>query len=228
MRAAGFREMWDILRMTSSLDTYLFPLLADGVCPAGTLDYDLASGSMTWSEGVYGIHGFRPGQIVPTLEVLMAHQHADDRGPFTHLLKNLADNGGQIALLHRVVDSRGRQRQVFTSLHATNDGRGTAARATGFMVDLTRTIREETRLTAEAAVQGALAHTAAIEQAKGVIRALLGVSADTAFSILAAHSQHTNTKVHVVAATILNAVDEGTAARLLKDCGTLRRRRDPE
>ena len=97
--------------MTAELDTYLFPLMAKGACPAGTLDLELASGHMSWSEGLYKILGFRPGEVVPTLEVLMAHQHADDRKPFKHLLQGLAENGGQIALLHRIIDSRGRQRQ---------------------------------------------------------------------------------------------------------------------
>lgn len=201
--------------MTAELETYLFPLMAEGACPAGTLDLEFVSGRMRWSDGLYQIHGFRPGQVVPTLDVLMAHQHADDRGPFKHLLQGLAENGGQIALLHRVIDSRGRQRQVFSSLHATLDDSGRPECATGFVVDLTRSLHEESRQAADEAIQGALAHKAVIEQAKGILRGLLLVSAEEAFDILAAQSQRTNTKLHAVAAAVVQAMDSGDGTQLL-------------
>ncbi|WP_285320679.1 PAS and ANTAR domain-containing protein [Pseudarthrobacter sp. lyk4-40-TYG-27] len=206
--------------MTPDLETYLFPLTAEGACPAGTLDLELASGQMIWSDGLYKIHGFHPGQVVPTLDLLMAHQHADDRGPFQQLLRSLADTGRQIALLHRIIDSRGRQRQVFSSLHATLDESGRPEHAAGFMVDLTRTMHEETRQAADEAIQGALAHKAVIEQAKGILRGLFLISAEEAFEILAAQSQHTNTKLHTVAATFIEAMDNGRATHLLNDWKT--------
>lgn len=199
----------------SDLDTYLFPLVADGACPAGTFELEFESGRMSWTDGLYGICGFTRGQIVPTFDVLLTHLHPDDREPFETLLRKLSERGGQVALLHRVIDSRGRQRQVFSSVQAKAGPTDTAQQATGFMVDLTRSMREESRQRAEEAVQGALAHTAAIEQAKGIVMSVLLVGPEVAFKVLADRSQRTNTKLHTVAASLVDAIRTGRAADLV-------------
>ncbi|WP_251046251.1 PAS and ANTAR domain-containing protein [Arthrobacter sp. ISL-85] len=171
---------------------------------------------MDWTEGVYEIHGFRRHQIVPTVKLMLAHQHPEDREPLQRLLKKLAEKDGQLALLHRVIDTRGRQRQVFSSFNAAPGEHGRVETATGFMVDLTRSMHEETRQTAEDAIHGALGHMAVIEQAKGIIMALLSVSGETAFGILTGQSQHTNTKLHILAANLVNAIEAGNGAAVVQ------------
>lgn len=201
--------------MEPELETYLFPLVANGACPAGTFKLEAGSGLMEWSVGLYRIHGFRPGEVVPTLAVLMAHQHPDDREPVGNLLRRLVESGGQGALLHRVIDSHGRQRQVFSSIQARKDDGAGAGQLVGFMVDLTRTMHEESRQAAEDAIQGAFAHKATIEQAKGIIMACLNLAEERAFDVLTKESQKTNTKVHTLAGQLVQAASEGHAARML-------------
>ncbi|WP_285245770.1 hypothetical protein [Pseudarthrobacter sp. fls2-241-R2A-127] len=72
--------------MAPELDTYLFPLVSDGACPAGTFELDFASGRMSWTDGLYENHGFKRGQIVPNFSLLLAHLHPDDRGLLHKLL----------------------------------------------------------------------------------------------------------------------------------------------
>ncbi|MCO7218375.1 ANTAR domain-containing protein [Klenkia sp. PcliD-1-E] len=57
----------------------------------------------------------------------------------------------------------------------------------------------------------ALAYRAVIEQAKGVLMAVHGCTAEAAFQILADQSQHTNTKVREVAQQLMDSV-RGTSA----------------
>ena len=45
---------------------------------AGTFVFDARSRVMTWSDELYSIHGYRRGDVVPTMELTMAHKHPDD------------------------------------------------------------------------------------------------------------------------------------------------------
>ncbi|WP_368730948.1 PAS domain-containing protein, partial [Staphylococcus epidermidis] len=65
---------------------------------------------MEWSEGMFGIHGLRPGEVLPTLELFMAHKHPLDRGQVLSVWAELLEGGGQGALLHRINDIRGKER----------------------------------------------------------------------------------------------------------------------
>ena len=56
-------------------------------------------------------------------------------------------------------------------------------------------------------LQQAMATRAVIDQAKGAIRTVTGVSNDEAFALLAARSQHTNRKLSTVALDVLAALD---------------------
>ena len=53
-----------------------------------------------------------------------------------------------------------------------------------------------------------LATQPCIEQAKGVLVGVYGIDADTAFAVLVRWSQHTNTKLHLLAADLVAAAGE--------------------
>ena len=201
--------------MWSKLDTYLYPLQPSSDCPSGTFVLDVASGHMEWSEGMLGIHGLAKGEVVPTFELLMAHKHPRDRDRVRALWADLLQGGGQGALLHRILDVRGRERRVFSGIQAEADSSGQVHRAHGFMVDVTQSLRIESQNAAAEAIEGAYAHKAMIEQAKGIVMALRGVDPETAFHILADQSQHTNAKLHLVAGELVNCAARGMAAEAL-------------
>lgn len=201
--------------MWSKLDTYLFPLQPSAQCPSGTFKLHVPSGKMEWSEGMYGIHGLKKGDVVPTWELFMAHKHPLDREPVRALWTNLLDGGGQGALLHRVIDARGRERRVFSAVQAVAEPSGQVEYVRGLMVDVTQSLRIESQHAAEEAIEGAYGHKALIEQAKGIVMALRGVDGQAAFQVLATRSQHANTKLHIVAEELVNAAADGKAAELL-------------
>ena len=45
---------------------------------AGTFVMDGKTKVMRWSEELYTIHGYRPGDVVPTLALTLAHKHPAD------------------------------------------------------------------------------------------------------------------------------------------------------
>lgn len=201
--------------MWSKLDTYLFPLQPSAQCPSGTFKLHVPSGKMEWSDGMFGIHGLSHGDVVPTFELFMAHKHPLDREPVRALWVNLLDGGGQGALLHRVIDARGRERRVFSAVQAAAEPSGQVEYVHGFMVDVTQSLRIESQHAASDAIEGVYGHKALIEQAKGIVMALRSVNAPAAFQVLSTRSQHANVKLHIVAEELVNAAANGKAQEVL-------------
>lgn len=201
--------------MWAKLDTYLYPLQPSSECPSGTFELNIPSGKMEWSEGMFGIHGLKQGEVVPTFELFMAHKHPLDRRAVLALWEDLLKGGGQGALLHRVIDVRGKERRVFSAIQAVAEPSGQVEYIRGFMVDVTQSLRIESQHAAEEAIEGAYGHRALIEQAKGIVMALQGVDGPAAFQVLASRSQHANTKLHIVAEELVNAAANGKAGELL-------------
>ncbi|UUL77465.1 PAS and ANTAR domain-containing protein [Pseudarthrobacter sp. Fe7] len=170
---------------------------------------------MEWSDGMFGIHGLSHGDVVPTFELFMAHKHPLDREPVRALWVNLLDGGGQGALLHRVIDVRGRERRVFSAVQAAAEPSGQVEYVHGFMVDVTQSLRIESQHAASDAIEGVYGHKALIEQAKGIVMALRSVSAPAAFQVLSTRSQHANVKLHIVAEELVNAAANGKAQEVL-------------
>lgn len=195
----------------SKLDTYLFPLPPTTKYPSGTFELDVDSGQMRWSTGLFSIHGLGQGEVVPTLELLLAHKHPQDREPVRALWSGLLEAGGQGALLHRIIDAHGKERRVFSAIFALADPSGHVQRVRGFMVDVTLSLRIESEHAASQAIEGVYAHKAVIEQAKGIVMTLQGVDPEGAFKVLAVQSQHTNAKLHVVAEELVKAAAAGNA-----------------
>ena len=52
--------------------------LGDGTTP-GQFRVDLATDVWWWSPETYRLHGFEPGEVVPTTSLVLAHKHPADR-----------------------------------------------------------------------------------------------------------------------------------------------------
>lgn len=153
--------------MWSKLVTYLFPLGPGAKSPSGTFECHISSGKMEWSEGMFGIHGLRPGEVVPTLELFMAHKHPLDRGQVLSLWAELLKNGGQGALLHRINDVHGKEKRVFSAIQALAGPTGQVDYVRGFMVDVTQSLRIESQDAASEAIERVYAHRELIRAGEG-------------------------------------------------------------
>jgi len=176
--------------------------LGDNQCLAGTFHLDLATGKIQWSDGMFQLHGYQRGEVVPTLELLYSHKHPEDRPRCEEIVAQVVQTGGYFCMYHRVIDAQGRTRRVLTSGDGiVVDGKVTAL--DGAMIDLTSTLQRETEQTARDAVKGATSTRAVIDQARGILMGQLRMGSEDAFQMLVSTSSHRNVKLVVVAAELV-------------------------
>ena len=201
--------------------------LAAGSSPLiGRYRYD-AEG-WTWSDELYAIHGFVPGEVVPSSALMVAHHDPDDVVEARDAFKAALTSGEPYSSYHHLIDNRRRRRKVLVVGRGTMAGDGTVTELHGLVIDLTDATRAERQAEIAAAIEGVLEHRGIIEQAKGILMLALGVGADAAFQVLRAHSQASNVKLHEVAAGLVEAVvadgdlaHDGTRDRVLESLDRL-------
>ena len=182
---------------------------------AGTFVFDAKSRAMTWSDEVYRIHGYRRGDVVPTMELTMAHKHPDDLPRIQEVSNELFAHGGHVAIYHRLIDAASRERKVLTAGEAALDEAGKVSTISGVMLDLTSTIQRETELAAREAVRGAVATRSTIAKAEGILMGRLGIGSDEAFQLLTAYSNSSNIKLASVACGLVALADNPAEATAL-------------
>ena len=188
------------------LDETIEEVLAGGTRPpVGRYRLDLASGQWAWSDEVYMMHGFDPGQIVPTTPLMLSHKHPDDRARVDGLLRRAADTGQPFSSVHRIRDARGETR----TLAVTGQGRrdpatGRITELFGYFIDVTETHREAAARDATASIRASAERRAVIEQAKGVLMVVYGVDEESAFELLRQASNDANIAVRDIAYTLVH------------------------
>jgi hypothetical protein len=174
--------------------------------PFGPFTYTVATRSWWWSDGLFQIHGFAPGDVVPTTELLVSHKHPDDLEAAQQVIDRALGAGETFALWHRIVDAKRRVRNVVSVGDGVRDESGALREVRGFMVDVTESKRAETSRDVDEAVRRSAESRAAIEQAKGALMAACGLSEDQAFAALKTCSQHSNVKLRVVAELLVSGL----------------------
>ena len=160
-----------------------------------------------WSETVERLHGYEPGTVNPTTDLVLGHTHPDDWHGFADALDRVAD-GEPFSSRHRIIDTAGRTHWVVVVGDRILDDAGDVIGTSGFYVDITDTMESDIS-TALSKVTEARAE---IEQAKGLLMAAYGISADQAFDILVWRSQETNVKVRMLAHRFIKAMAGGLPA----------------
>lgn len=191
--------------------------LGENQCVAGTFHADLETWKIQWSDAMFELHGYQRGEVVPTLELLFAHKHPDDRPRCQEIVAQVSRTGGYFCMYHRIIDSRGRTRRVLTSGDGIMDATGKVVAIDGVMVDLTSTLQRETEETARDAVAGATSTRSVIDQARGILMGQLKMGSDDAFQVLVSTSSHRNVKLVVVAAELVQLANSAGSRRYLED-----------
>ncbi|KHO22387.1 PAS and ANTAR domain-containing protein [Mycolicibacterium setense] len=154
-----------------------------------------------WSDAVARMHGYEPGTVQPTTELLLKHKHPEDREQVAAVL-DLVLQGQPFSSRHRIIDTAGHTHLVIVVGDLLRDDQGTVTGTSGFYIDVTEAQQSDiTEMISDIAASRAL-----IEQAKGVLMAAYGLSAQRAFEILVWRSQETNTKLREFAAQFLEAI----------------------
>ncbi|MGH3542763.1 MAG: PAS and ANTAR domain-containing protein [Mycobacterium sp.] len=152
-----------------------------------------------WSDELARMHGYEPGSVVPTTELLLSHKHPDDRAHVQDLLDHALHSGGSFSSRHRFVDTVGNVHDAIVVADRMFDEAGAVVGTAGYYIDLTDRLDENRQEILDEALPDLFEARAVIEQAKGVLMAVYRVSADQAFGVLRWRSQVTNTKVRALA-----------------------------
>lgn len=218
-------------RLSSAGDSHDPEVVDDGRVGAVNLDALFGSGTpqrvgsfrflldrdrWEWSDTVAEMHGYRPGEKTPTTELLLSHKHPNDRGHVAALFERMIDEGQPFSSKHRIIDTAGRVHHVIVvgdQLRENDRVVGTS----GFYIDVSETLETELQESLDEAVAELAASRAVIEQAKGVLMIVYGISAERAFDILVWRSQGTNTKLRTLAENLITAVGDPAAAAVAPD-----------
>ena len=191
---------------STTIDSTAGRLMTPAAEHLGRYRYDIASDSWWWSDELYRMYGFAPGEVVPTGALILAHTHPEDFEPAAALLSTVVAHAGQFSLRHRMIDTNNRIHTVMSVGEAATDTEGTVTGLVGFVSDLTHSERLAVAHAVDRAVAEFLEHRSLIEQAKGVLRGEFGCDADEAFELIKWRSQHTNIKVYEVASHLLDSL----------------------
>jgi len=176
--------------------------LGDGeLSRVGWVRYYFDGDRWEWSDEVARMHGYEPGTVTPTTELVFSHKHPDDRDGLLELLKRVRDTHEAFSTRHRIRDRHGRVHHVVVVGNQLRDDAGEIIGSDGFYVDLTRDVR-----TAQAQVSHEVEDIAArrspIDQAKGMLMLVYSIDADAAFDLLRWRSQESNVKLRDLAQQI--------------------------
>ncbi|MCA5893996.1 PAS domain-containing protein [Isoptericola sp. NEAU-Y5] len=176
----------------------------------GQYRVDLATEQWWWSDETFRIHGFEPGEVVPTTAMVLAHKHPEDRDRVRHVLDDARRDGEPFATVHRIVDANGSDHVVSIVGQGQRDGDGQVVALVGYVLDLSSSVKRYAAQQADDSIRAAAQSRSTIEQAKGIIRLALNIGGDEAFEVLRHYSNVTNVRVRELAAALVEQA-QGTS-----------------
>jgi hypothetical protein len=182
---------------------YLEQALAGGSPQrVGWFRFYFADERWEWSEQVQQMHGYEPGTVTPTTELVLSHKHPDDYQQVAATLDEMRRTHKTFSTRHRIIDTKGAVHSVVVVGDQLYDGAGGLIGTHGFYVDVTPSDALHEELVT-AAVAEITENRATIEQAKGMLMLIYRVDAAAAFDLLKWRSQEANVKLRVLAEQLL-------------------------
>ena len=166
----------------------------------GSFRYFRADDRWEWSDAVAEMHGYAPATVKPTTALVLSHKHPDDAAKVALLIEAMAGQGQPFSGRHRIVDTAGRIHPVLVVGEQLFVGGGGVIGSQGIYVDLSDIGEDHT---VDAAIADFTAHRSQIEQAKGMLMTIYGISPTHAFDILVWRSQETNTKLRTLVVQVI-------------------------
>jgi len=147
-----------------------------------------------WSDDLFRIHGFEPGDIVPTVTLMMSHCHREDRDQLETLLRGYANDTASVR--YRLMDTAGGEHLTLATVLSPPEP---GAATDGVLVDLTA--ETESLASANAGDGLAALHKSheAVDQAVGALMLAYALDAPGARDVLSWHGRNFNTEVRTVA-----------------------------
>jgi ANTAR domain/PAS fold len=176
-------------------------LAAGGPQRVGWFRYYFDDDRWEWSPQVEKMHGYLPGSVTPTTEMVLSHKHPDDYRQIADTLALIRQTRQAFSTRHRIIDVEGRLHHVVVVGDLLRGDDGTVTGTHGYYIDISPSERaRQDQVTA--AVTRIAEDRAGIEQAKGMLMLIYGIDELAAFQLLKWRSQETNVKLRILAEQI--------------------------
>ncbi|WP_174186623.1 PAS and ANTAR domain-containing protein [Nocardia barduliensis] len=169
----------------------------------GSFRFWFADQRWEWSDEVASMHGYAPGTVTPTTELLLTHKHPEDRDAVASALARSIADAEPFSSRHRIIDTTGIVHHVILVADRLADESGDVVGTSGYYIDVTETLEEHRQETLDGALPELYAARAVIEQAKGALMLVYGIGPEQAFRVLSWRSQETNVKLRTLAARLV-------------------------
>ncbi|WP_235192551.1 PAS and ANTAR domain-containing protein [Mycobacterium asiaticum] len=156
-----------------------------------------------WSDEVARMHGYEPGTVKPTTQLLLEHKHPDDKPTVAELIDQVRRHSAPFSSRHRIVDTNGNVHVVVVVGDRITGPDGRLLGIGGFYVDITDQFDADLQRHLSDALLSVDSRRAVINQAMGVLMLRYGVDADSAFDLLVKQSQESNIKLRDIAESLV-------------------------
>lgn len=151
-----------------------------------------------WSDEVFRIHGYQPGQVDVTTALVLSHKHTEDAGVVAALLEDIRASRRPLSSRHRMIDANGDEHVVVLVGDLLRDDVGTVVGTHGYYVVAGPAwAAAEQEIITEKVMQIAESR-AHIERVKGMLMMIYGIEPEVAFELLKWRSQVTNVKLRAM------------------------------
>jgi len=154
-------------------------LLASGeqLAQIGTWEWIPPAREVHWSQNMYRIFGFDPGEVQPTVDLVVAMTHPDDRERLAHNIRDVAVDAPR-SVDFRIVRRNGERRYVRGTRTILNQRDGRPPRLIGVTQDLTDHRDADREIAAHVALAEALVEWETFEAGALGLLARLGAALD--------------------------------------------------
>jgi two-component system sensor histidine kinase UhpB len=116
---------------------------AEQVAHFGSWETDAITGEVKWSDEIFRLYGYEPGEITPGHDIILHHIHAGDRLSYQHAIFSGLQDQDSYASELRIIDKNGINKFVYFKLVVKRNNKGQLLRLIGFMQDITERKRSE-------------------------------------------------------------------------------------
>ncbi len=189
--------------------------LAEAMAGVGHFSVDVASGKVTWSDEVYRIHGFAPGEVDPSTYSALGAYHEDDAAVVRGLIDRAMRTGQGYDAQLRLTRRDGAERVTRTKARCERDSKGAVTALFGVFQDITDSVRDkealiEARDAAEAAAQAKSEFLANMShEIRTPLTSIIGFSAFLKASpTLTDKERHFATRISAASNALLSVVND--------------------
>ncbi len=112
----------------------------------GTWERDVITNRVRWSDQMFRIFGFAPGEVTPSYELFLRCVHPDDRPRVEEAVKNTLENRAPYDIVYRMVRTDHAVRILHAACETAVDPGGRVSRLIGTCQDITEADEAEQRL----------------------------------------------------------------------------------